>query len=401
MYIFLAFLAVFIVIAMLIWPQATYQGSLYGLELWATVLVPSLLPFFIITEIILNLGIVNMLGVLLEPIMRPLFNLPGSAAFAVAMGFTSGFPMGAVLTKRLYEENHCNVSESERLIAFTNNSSPLFIMVAVGVGMFHNAELGIILALAHYTSNILYGFFLGRLSPKKNKQFKGEKNIIVKSIRVLIEAQNTRKPLGKMMGDAITRGISTITLIGGFVVFYSLLIRLLIASTLLNYIVNFLSSVLAFCGLNTILSSPFATGFWEITLGLKDLSTQSLTLQEIAVAGSILLGWSGLSIQSQVLSVISGTGISTKLYHLGRIFQGLAAGLIAFLLTSTQEYWSAYIAIPTSAFSIKYINMSSFTSSSYIYFSFTCKAICLFLALLILISLVIRLFTLLPWSNMR
>ena len=103
---FSALAVTLIVIAMLLWPEETYQGALYGLELWATILVPSLLPFFIIAEIIMSLGIVRMLGVLMEPLMRPLFNLPGSASFVIAMGFTSGFPMGAVLTKRFVKKKN-------------------------------------------------------------------------------------------------------------------------------------------------------------------------------------------------------------------------------------------------------------------------------------------------------
>ncbi|MBZ4655439.1 MAG: sporulation integral rane protein YlbJ, partial [Peptococcaceae bacterium] len=147
--------AVVLVSAMMIWPQQTYEGARFGLNIWLTILVPSLFPFFIIAEILLNLGVVNFLGVLLEPVMRPLFNLPGTASFVIAMGFTSGFPMGAVMTKRLCEEKCCTLAEGERLVAFTNNSSPLFILVAVAVGMFNNPGLGLVLAVSHYTANII------------------------------------------------------------------------------------------------------------------------------------------------------------------------------------------------------------------------------------------------------
>ena len=91
-------LMVLLTILMFLFPQATYDGARYGLETWAFTLVPSLMPFMIAADILIQLGVVNFLGVLLEPLMRPLFRLPGSAGFVVAMGFTSGFPMGALLT---------------------------------------------------------------------------------------------------------------------------------------------------------------------------------------------------------------------------------------------------------------------------------------------------------------
>lgn len=64
---------------MLLYPQAAYQGACRGLETWSVHLVPSLLPFFIVADLLLSMGFVRFLGVLLEPIMRPLFRLPGEA----------------------------------------------------------------------------------------------------------------------------------------------------------------------------------------------------------------------------------------------------------------------------------------------------------------------------------
>mgnify|MGYP000967486383 CR=1 FL=1 len=348
-----------IVIAMLLWPEETYQGALYGLELWATILVPSLLPFFIIAEIIMSLGIVRMLGVLLEPLMRPLFNLPGSASFVIAMGFTSGFPMGAVLTKRFCEEKECTLSEAERLIAFTNNSSPLFLMVAVAVGMFQQISLGIILAISHYLSNILIGIYLGIKSrfPKNRmmgtpfssvaKRTRGQSSsLFLKSIRALFQAQEKRKPYGQLLSIAIKNSINAICLIGGFVIIYAVLIRILRVTSLLTLLEYPFAFLLQLCGLDTCLDLSLATGFWEMTLGLKEASLTSATLQEKAITVSILLGWGGLSIQSQVTGVLGGSGINPRLYYKARVAQGLLAGIITYLLT-LNDNWLPLLTAPT------------------------------------------------------
>lgn len=346
-----ALIALLLVASMLIWPKETYEGARFGLEIWSTVLVPSLLPFFIVVDILLNLGIVNMLGVLLEPIMRPLFNLPGSASFVIAMGFTSGFPMGAVVTRRLYEEKLCLASEAERLVAFTNNSSPLFILVAVAVGMFSNTSFGLVLIASHYLANILLGIIMGLIAPRHSKIYpEGTGNLLVKSLRTLLTAQKNRKPIGKLFGDAIRSGISTILLIGGFVIIYAVIIKLLYASGLMGYLRNIFAVVLTILGINPTLGQAFSVGFFEITLGLKTVAGMQLSFTQQAVAASIILGWSGLCIQSQVLSVLSGSGIRAHLYIWGRLGQSLISGLFAYILANTTDLWSHYFITPAAAF---------------------------------------------------
>ena len=76
-------------------------SSIKGLDAWWSIVFPALLPFFIMSELLIGLGVVNFLGVLLEPVMRLLFNVPGAGAFVLAMGYTSGAPIGTLLTVNL------------------------------------------------------------------------------------------------------------------------------------------------------------------------------------------------------------------------------------------------------------------------------------------------------------
>ncbi len=92
--------------------------------------------FFITAELLIGFGFVKFIGVLCEPIMRPLFNVPGVGSFAWAMGMASGYPTGAKIATRLREEKQLTRIQAERLVSFTNASSPLFIFGAVSVGFF-------------------------------------------------------------------------------------------------------------------------------------------------------------------------------------------------------------------------------------------------------------------------
>lgn len=344
--IFLALSFCLLVIAMLIWPKETYESASYGLNLWATVLVPSMLPFFIMAELLLSFGIVKILGGLLEPVMRPVFNLPGSASFVLAMGFTSGFPMGAILTRRLYEEGLCSTNEGERLVAFTNNSSPLFILAAIGIGMFQDQALGLLLAISHYLSNLLLGIILGLFSKRPSKYIPQKQSIFKTSISDFLSEQKKRNPIGTILGNAIKTGINNILMIGGFVIFFAVLTKILSISGLQGYISGFFMHVLNSCGFDTPIYNSLAIGFWEMTLGLKELSLQSLSFQTKVVAGSIILGWSGLSIQAQVISFISGSSLRPQLYHCCRIIQAFLSALIAFLLSYKAEILTKFTVLP-------------------------------------------------------
>lgn len=378
-------------ICMMSLPQATFEGATNGLFTWATILVPSLLPFFIIAEILLNLGVVRFLGVLLEPIMRPLFNLPGAASFVLAMGFTSGFPMGAVLSVRLREKNLCTKSEAARLVAFTNNSSPLFILVAIAIGMFGHPIYGFVLAAVHYLSNLTLGVFLG-FSSKRSKPFEKKvlvntkSNILIESFKALIDDQkkNNLQP-GKLLGDAIKKGISTITTIGGFVISFAVLINILEALGFISYCNQLLANFFKVFTLNSYLSKGLITGFFEMTLGAKAISQASATFIEQIVAISVILAWSGLSIQFQVLSILSTSDISTKYYLIGRVFQGIIAIFYIFLLSGPINNFFNLYSVPVSTIFYIYPN-SSFNLGVKIFyltgiFSFTALTILVFIGL--------------------
>lgn len=102
-----------------------------GLKLWASSVVPSLFPFFIATELLGNTNIIPLLGRFLKKIMKPVFNVPGEGAFPLIMGVISGYPTGAKIVSNFRKNGTCTKSEAERLLAFTNNSGPLFIIGTV------------------------------------------------------------------------------------------------------------------------------------------------------------------------------------------------------------------------------------------------------------------------------
>src|SRR5690606_32647387 len=152
-----AAVTIFFAFTLIKFPNDALEASIRGIDMWWEVVFPSLLPFFITAELLLSFGVVKFLGVVFEPIMRPLFNVPGVGSFACIMGMDSGYPTGAKISVRLREQNQVTQVEAERLVAFTNASSPLFIFGAISIGFFHDPKLGVLLAICHYLGNAITG----------------------------------------------------------------------------------------------------------------------------------------------------------------------------------------------------------------------------------------------------
>jgi len=123
--------AVLLTLSLVLFPDTALEAAKDGMNLFLNVVLPSLLPFFILSEIMLGLGVVHFIGVLFEPLMRPLFNVPGEGAFVLSMGLAAGYPMDAVITARFRKGELCTRSEGERMLAFSNTADPVLTLLTV------------------------------------------------------------------------------------------------------------------------------------------------------------------------------------------------------------------------------------------------------------------------------
>ncbi|MFP7296017.1 sporulation integral membrane protein YlbJ [Neobacillus niacini] len=334
--ILLSISAIILAGSMIAYPKESFEASIRGLNMWWEIVFPSLLPFFIVSEMLIGFGVVKFIGVLLEPLMRPLFRVPGVGGFVWAMGMASGFPAGAKLTARLRQEGQLTQIEAERLVSFTNSSNPLFIFGAVAVGFFHNPHLGVILALAHYLGNICVGLmmrFYGSETPNKTKDKQG-KFILRNAFSVLHQTRiNDNRPIGKLLGDAVSSSIQTLLMVGGFIIIFSVINKLLFLLHITAALAKGFDLVLSSLAFPEILSIPFISGLFEITMG-SDLTSRAgdATLLQQAIITSFILGFSGFSVQAQVASILAQSDIRFKPFFFARIAQGVFASFFAFIL---------------------------------------------------------------------
>ncbi|MHC0037285.1 sporulation integral membrane protein YlbJ [Pseudoneobacillus sp. C159] len=366
------FLAVSVTImaaSLIVYPDESFKASIRGLNMWWEIVFPSLLPFFIISEMLIGFGIVKFIGVLLEPFMRPLFRVPGVGGFVWAMGMASGFPAGAKITARLREEKQISRIEAERLVAFTNSSNPLFIFGAVSVGFFNNAQLGIILALSHYIGNICVGLIMRFYGRNDIEEQKNEKNKSKFPIRTAIIAlHRTRikdnRPIGKLLGDAVTSSIQTLLMIGGFIILFSVVNKILFNLHFTAFFANLFEIVLKTLSIPDSLSIPLISGLFEITQGSQLASqVQDASLMHMAVITSFILAFSGFSVQAQVASILAQTDIRFQPFFIARIIHGIFASIFTIVFWKTIYERFYHIEKPSHAIPVTFYGDGSWIHS--------------------------------------
>lgn len=138
-------------------PQAASASVRSGLLLWYHSVVPTLLPFMLLTGLLLRLRLLEPLLPFLQRCLAPIFGCSGYGVFAILCGFTAGFPMGAKLTRTLLDQKKISHKEACHLIGFVNNPSPAFLLSYVAADQWQHPELGILLIGNVFGSALLYG----------------------------------------------------------------------------------------------------------------------------------------------------------------------------------------------------------------------------------------------------
>lgn len=381
----LPFTFVIIAVCLVIFSSSNLTAAKNGLTLWATCVVPSLFPFFVITNLLTHTKVVKFVGKLLDKLMRPIFNVPGVGGFAFVMGLISGYPVGAKIVSDFRKDGLVTKDEGERMLAFTNNSGPLFIISSVGISLFGDTTTGLLLLGTHILSCITVGVILGKFSKKSNKDFRysfsrnyeksNKKSLYNNKIKSSDSNNNSKtntnsnvtfKNLGEVLGNSINNSISTILMIGGFVVIFSVIISILNKTHTLDLLSQFLNPVLGFLGFDLSFAKPILSGIIELTNGVNLVSSIHIkAISQNIVICAFLLGFGGFSVLLQVFSIVAQTDLSMKKYFIGKLLQGIIAGIYTFIALKLFPFINLDI-VQTSANNIS--SLTSVTNTLYAYF---------------------------------
>jgi len=291
---------------LVIYPAEFLEAGREAVRLCLDVIIPSLFPFLVSVGILVKLGLPRYMSRNLSPLMRPLFNIPGSGALALVMGLISGYPLGAKIARELYESGDCTKTEAERMLAFCNNSGPLFIIGAVGVGMLSSPAIGQILYVSHVLSAISVGVLF------KCYHKKGEPLML--PVTDIVPCKKNEQGIVSCIGDAVYSAAQTMAKICGFVILFA-------------------AVVIAVPNFGNDVANAAVAGIFEITEGILRLAAlRTMPLPVKLAVISFVLAFSGLSVMAQVTAIIKGSGLSMLPYVIGKFTAGIISAGITYAI---------------------------------------------------------------------
>ncbi len=272
---------------------APFVGELVkeGLGVCKSAVIPSIFPFMIVAELMTSSFPAEQ-AECFKRLFTWLFKMNASAISAFICGLFCGFPAGAKAARELYLDNAINREECERLIGFTSNASPAFVIGGVGYALRGSAREGFALYLISIASSVICGIlFSMRSSPSEStEKFSARKRFSL-ACAVNSATQNTLMACGFVTAFSVLSG--------------------LICSAISNEAAS------------ALLSSLF-----EIGNAAKRLSASSLTREASLVATAFAVSFSGFSVHLQIKSVIKGAGVSMKSYYLIKLTSAVLSSVL-------------------------------------------------------------------------
>lgn len=292
--------AVFLMLLFLLcFPSQALDASRDGMKLWLNTLIPTLLPFLILTGIVLRTDGIEKVLSPLAPVWKHVFGLSSAGAYALLLGLLCGYPMGAKISSDLYTHGRIGRREAEYLLTFSNNASPAFLNTYLAhvclKGQIPLGEITAVLLASNCLCMLFFRFFVFRNrtvtegSPA-GRYSAGQRGKCLRAASAEPPKKETSSvsSLGTVLDVSIMNGFETITRLGGYILLFSIL------------------SAGTRCFWNVRSAAGYlALGSLEITTGLHMLAESSLPWRFFYPASMMLTAFGGFCVLAQTRSVMN------------------------------------------------------------------------------------------------
>lgn len=289
---------------MLLFPKKVLADSLAGLDLWFHTVLPSLLPFMILSNVLIGANVVSRLMRPFSGFFRHVLGLSPEGGYAWLLGLFCGFPMGARLTGDMYRQHRISREEAGYLLTFANQSSPMFLSTYVVLHGLGDSTMTLPVFVIFYASAFLTSLVFRirsrrfGLPPSKPKKEVPEQT-----------------SYGNLLDTSIMNGFEIITRLGGYIILFSILAGIVLQLP---------------APLHT--AAPFLSGLTEITTGIHTISGTTLPLQVKFTAIVCCTAFGGFSTVAQTSCMLNGTGLSIFTYLKGKLVNAAVAGLLCLVV---------------------------------------------------------------------
>ena len=292
-------LSIALLCLLLIFPTLSIEGACNGLRLWSQVVLPTLAPFIICTQMVVALGGVELLILPFYPLAHALFGLSKSGTYVLLCGLLCGYPLGAKMCSDFLAHGQISRKEADFLLSICNHPSPMFLLGFVRTQL--NFIVSPVLLLICIYLPILPVSVLSRKFYRcRNSTSAPTTAELKKTDKISIE-------------DAIMSTCETMVIIGGYMMLFSILVMWIQQLTFLPLPVK-----------------AMLTGTAEITTGVNQLCTV-LPSQKALLPVIATVAFGGLSGIFQTRSVIKKAGLSIRHYTLWKIIH-TGCSMIVFII---------------------------------------------------------------------
>ena len=304
---YLILLLIFILCYMLIDPVHGMEGVKNGLLLWYDRILPALLPFSIISYILVASDNLSFFSRILHPVIKKLIPVSPDGVYPLLAGFLFGFPLGSKIIGQLSENGQLRPSEAQILLSVCNNISPVFVTSFILYTQLKLSHLSAVTLLILYFPALLLGSILLSADARRTKD------------RTAFHAQ--KQPASgsqmnfKIIDTGIMDGFETLTRLGGYIMLFSM-----IASLLQKLPIPHILTLIL-------------TGMVEITNGIAMLPDSGLPKSTQYVLAVVYTDFGGLSGIAQTSSMIRDTPLSIKRYCIAKLLLAACCGLLACLVS--------------------------------------------------------------------
>ncbi len=289
-----------------------------SVNMFIKTLVPSLYIYLLITEILINSNLVYNLSFGISNILSKIFGIPKNTTFVILISFLLGYPNAAKCITKLYNDGKISLPLARKLVSFTNNASPSYILCAIGISIFNSMSIGIILLISHFLSSIIIGMC-----------YPYSQHIIQQKVPISNSFYKISSPFDILL-TSMLNSFKTLGIILGYLIIFSLIPNLLLTH------------------LPTAeLLKGIAIGLFELATGLQAISSVQINTTTIITITSFILSFSSLMIIFQVYSFVYKIGIKLKELILYKVLHGVISTIITYIILKLNIFTVSY-DIPTS-----------------------------------------------------
>ncbi len=298
-------------VLLLLFPNIALKGAKTGLMLWFQTVLPTLLPFMIVSNLIMQLKITDCLTSFFYPLLGKPLGLSKSGCYPMLIGMLSGYPVGAKACSDLIATRQLSCDEGQYLLCFCNNASPMFLLSFIAMQCLCVPKPMLILVIL-YSSALITGQIYRILYRKRLKEARQHSSINFETTTSLKQIS-----VLAILDQTILSSFEILVKVGGYIILFSILAELVIHLT-------FIASTFRYS----------LIGFLEITTGSATISFSNFSLGKKIVLINALTAFGGLSSHAQTYSVVIHSGLSMKKYFFFKCIHACIAGVLSLLLVN-------------------------------------------------------------------